>query len=192
MALIDPNSVSIAMSQLAAAGVGGPSSVSLATGLGLGITNCIRSWVITTVDVGTLGAGVGVSPVPPYLDTSLALGTVSGLLVANAIAGPSSVQLATAVANTITLIVATATATTVHTTVGVGSGPIVVAPTGAGISIMAASLASSGLAGPSTVNLSTAIGTALDTLAASIVGAVVIAGPPSIVPSTGVGTGVFL
>lgn len=158
--------------------------------LAQGVANGTVFWasqaaVVTSVDVGTLGVGASVAPFivpPPLLLANLLIAfTAQGML------GPMAPLECTGLSVGISLGLAQAILTGIHPTVGAGAG--VAKISGTAIPSMLLGFASAGLHGPGAIKQATAIGMALDLTFAALLLPIPIVGPPSIVPSAGVGTG---
>lgn len=176
--------ISTAMAGLAMTGVEIPR---FALGIGTGVCLWTSSTlVVATVDIGTLGAGVGTFPctIPqPLLLAGLTTGFASAGLV-----GVSSVPLITALANGLALGFPQGLITTAHSSVGVGVGTATF-PGPSSIPSITTGLLTSGFSGTSLPQLAAAIGMGLDIAFAGFVIPVPIVGPPSPFPSGGVGVG---
>ena len=171
---------------LPASGNIGMSVPRLAAAIGAGMTLwATSSLAVVTVDVGTLGAGVGLLPcvVPP----SLLLAGMLTSFPATGHAGPRAPALATGVALGLAAAFPLGMITTVHPTVGVGTG--VATFVGTAIPSMIAGFAATGLVGPMAVPTATAVGMGIDIAMAAFKIPVPIVGPPSIAPSGGAGAG---
>jgi len=190
LALIETTSVSIVASQMSAAGIGGAGIAQMSLAVGNGMTLALRAVTIVSADVGTVGVGAGTGI--PFLEPNVAVSLFGVSLASSGIIGPSSAQLASAYGSSLSLIVSTATSFTVHPAVGVGAGVITAIPSGTAVSIFTSTLAAAGMVGSSVTNLAAALGTAFEMCVPVITGPIAIVGPPSIVPISGVGTGVFL
>jgi hypothetical protein len=147
--------------------------------------------VVSSIDVGTIGAGKGTGfsvMIPPTITASM-IGSFS----AYGMIGTMGVPLATGVAQGFTTCFMMAVINTVSVGVGVGAGKIMLVPNpAASLSIFLAALAGVGMSGVSMPRLAAAISTGLDQVLPSAIGIVAIAGPPSPYPSSGVGLGKLL
>lgn len=190
MALVETNSVAIVTSQMTAAGMSGAGVSQMALAIGSGLTLALRAVSVATADVGTIGVGVGSGV--PVLEPNAAISFFGAGLASSGIVGASSTQLSLALGLSLASIVSTATSVTAHPAVGVGAGVMTVIPNGSSSSIIAQSLAASGMSGAYVLNLANAIGVAFELSMPVITGPVAIVGPPSVIPISGVGTGVFL
>ena len=167
----------------------GKSAVQVATALSTGLFNYVKSGVVTTsIDSGVLGAGTGIGPTV-ILPSATILPALIANMAVHKIVGLSSPQLANAISIGVSLSLAGAIVNTINSSVGVGVGKGIFVPTGAGGGLFTAAFISSGLVGLFSPSMATAIGLALDSVIASAVSIIVIAGSPSQVPSTGIGTG---
>lgn len=160
----------------------------LAFGIGTGVSLWTSGvLVVTTVDVGTLGAGVGSFPclIPaPLLTTSLLT-----TFAANGILGVHAAALANAIGSGLAVAFATqGLVVTAHPTVGVGTATaLFLGPSS--VPSMLTGLASVGMVGTSTVQLATAVGLGIDMAFAAFPLQMPIVGPPAPSASSGVGLG---
>lgn len=190
---MDPGTLTpIVISNLASVGMLGSSASQLAAGLANGLSiYATTSIIFQSVDIGTLGSGVGSGVgilVPPAITASMV-----GSFAANGMLGVMSSPLATGIAQAFMQSFALATISTFSPTVGVGTGTGVCVPNpGASIGIFAAAFASAGMLGISALQLATAVATGLDSILPSSTGAVVITGSPSNSPSSSTGLGKLL
>ena len=188
---LDPITVGAIMrGSLAGAGVIGSGSSLLAAGLATALCTYGKAGMtVTTIDVGTLGVGKGtgfgvIVPVPVLLASLM----VS--LPAGGIAGVSSVQLAAGISTGYSASLASAIINTIHPSVGLGSGKLQILPNAAAaIGIFISCFLAAGMKGPSAIPLATAVAKGLNAVLPTAMGIVVIAGPPNIVPSSGIGSG---
>lgn len=191
MALIPPAVSAILLANLAGNGILGISAPQLALAVSSGFcTYMLAGPVVTTADVGTLGAGAGVgfglilSPVS--LSSSLrATFTAHGInganreMMVNAISGALSQSLL--LAQIVTLNAGTAVGT--GTVVTVAPNPLISIPA------MVSAFIGSGLIGVASFNLAAAIAEGVDQALPQARGQIVIAGPSSPLPGGGVGVG---
>ncbi len=140
---------------------------------------------VTTVDTGTLGVGAGI--IPLIVPAPLLLGNLSIGFAAQGMLGPMAPLEIIGLSNGLSVGLAEALLLTVHPTVGTGAG--IARITGTAIPSMIAGFSSAGMTGTSATQHATAIGMALDLTFAEFILPFPIVGPPSIVPSAGVGTG---
>lgn len=171
---------------LAAVAMIGTAVPQLALGIGTGATIFNTAMKVQSIDVGTLGVGAGLGPVivpPPVIISAMIASFAAGGII-----GVMSVPLATGVATGLALGFAQGLIVTVNAGVGLGSGVAKFIP-GPGPPAMIAGFAAAGLTGTSSIQLATAIGLALTITFAALVAPIVIAGPPSILPGAGSGTG---
>jgi hypothetical protein len=96
--------------------------------------------------------------------------------------------LALGLANGLALAFLQALLVTVHPGVGLGSGVAKIVAVGA-VPSMIAGFAAAGMVGPGAIKTATGIGIGLTLTFATFAMPIVIAGPPSISPGAGVGTG---
>lgn len=190
---MDPATLTpIFMANLVAAGMIGPSTSQLATGLANGTSVYVQTSVtFTSVDVGTLGAGAGLGAgivVPPLIIPAM-IGSFAG----HGIAGPFAIPTATGIANGLMQAFAMAVVQTVSAGVGLGAGVGFCVPSpGASAGIYTAQFQAAGMAGPSVVQLASAVAAGLDAVLPTATAPVVVVGPPNIAPGAGVGTGKIL
>jgi hypothetical protein len=190
---MDPATLTpVFLSQLVAVGLIGPSTIQLATGLANG-TSIYATTVVTfqSIDGGTLGAGVGLGAaptVPPTIIPAM-IGTFTG----HGILGPFSIPTATGVANGMMLAFKLAIVQTVSAGVGLGAGVGFCIPApGASVGIFTTAFIAAGMAGPSTIQLASAVATGLDIVLPTTIAPVAIVGPPNILPGAGTGIGKLL
>lgn len=166
----------------------------LAGAFGLGFSSYMVSGpVIQTTDTGTLGAGVGTGP-GLILDPLILISSLNATFTAQGIIGAQRTQLINAVALTVSASLPTGIITTASAGVGVGAGIVtsVIPNPALSVPTMIGSFTSFGLLGVLSANLATAIALGIDQALPSSQGAVVIAGPPNIIPGAGVGIGKIL
>lgn len=194
MALLPPAVTALVAANLAGVGVIGISQAQLSLGIGIGFAGyMVSAPVVTTADVGTLGAGAGLGfglvLAPPAL-----LSALQSSFTANGINGPSRQQIVTALSLAIPQALLTAQIVTADAGVGVGTGTVVsVLPVPAvSIPMMIAAFIGSGMIGTASARMATAIAQGIDQALPSGKGQTVIVGPPSIVPGGGAGIGKIL
>jgi hypothetical protein len=187
---IDPGTTTpIFLGSLVANGMTGPSVSQLASAMALGLFQYLQSGVVVlSIDTGTLGAGTGICPTI-FLDEQVLLAAMTTSLSAHGVVGPFQPALANGVSLGIALALALAFTQTINPTVGVGAGKLQLVPNGQGQIIFPAAFTASGAVGPMSALTASAIGLGLDAVIVSALGIVAIVGPPSIIPSAGVGTG---
>jgi hypothetical protein len=189
MPLTPPLVTGALLASLPASGFIGISVPQLAAAIGAGVGLWVSSALqVVTVDVGTLGVGVGILPcvVPPALLTASMLTTFP----ATGHLGPFAPALANGVALGLSIAFPSGLITTSHPTVGLGA--CVATFVGTAVPSMVAGFAAQGLAGPSGVLTATAVGAGLDITFNVLKLPIPIVGPPNIVPSGGVGFGKLL
>ena len=162
--------------------------------LALGISNGLilyaaQGITAITVDVGTLGTGVGTGIgviVPPLLISKHMLDTFAAALIL----GPFSPPLINAISLGLSQSLLTANINTQNTGVGLGVGTLFLIPS-SGAPFFIDGFTKAGIAGPSAQSMATAVATALDIALAipTPKGVVAIAGPPNILPGAGAGQG---
>lgn len=172
---------------LAGSGMLGTSVPQVALGIGNGVCLWTAALTVTTVDVGTLGSGVGALPcaIPP----PLLIGGMLGGFASAGVAGPMAPLLANGVANGLaTAFTSQGLIVTVHPTVGVGTG-VCTFPGPSAVPFMISGFASAGLVGVSTVQIATGVGLGLDTGFAGFTVPTPIVGAPAPLSGGGTGTG---
>lgn len=191
---LDPISVGgIMRTSLLAAGLVGTGSGRLSSGLSDALCTYGKSSMnVTTLDVGTAGVGkgtgFGVVLAQPILAASLTTGLPSG-----GISGIALPQLVLGISVGYSTALSTAIVNTTHPSVGSGVGKLQIQPnTIAAIGIFIQAFLSAGMTGSAVTILATAIAKSLDAVLPLAIGVVAIAGPPSVSPSTGFGTGKLL
>jgi hypothetical protein len=189
MALGSP-SIPIFQAALASHGLIGSNTIQLATGCANGLQLYMSGIGCTTIsiDVGTLGAGTGIGfgiiLAQPLLSVNM-VSTFLGFLLG----GPFSPITADAISLGICSSLAIASISTFNAGVGVGAGVVKCIPQGVGGTVFTSAFLASGMSGSMVPSLGQAVGGALDASIASALGAVVIVGPPSILPGGGIGIG---
>lgn len=190
MALSTITAIPIFSSSLSGAGLTGSSLSMFINGLTNGFVEYVLAGVkVSTVDVGTFGAGVGIGTV--FLNPTIIVPSMVSSFSGSSILGTNSAVLATAIANAMSQCFSLAQASTISPTVGVGTGVGSLIPT-SGTPFFVNSFASSGLVGIYGATLATAVANGLDSSLHSSIVNTVIAGPPSISPSTGIGMGFLI
>ena len=193
MPLVIPALQAILLANFGGNAILGISSPQLATAIATGFVTYAQSALLaTSVDVGTLGAGTGTA-LTIILPAPTMVGPLIGTLAAAGVNGEMKIPLANAIANAISIALAGAQALLVNTGVGVGTGKLTLVPNpGASVPLMVTAFAGSALIGVSAAGMAAAVAQGIDAGLPSATGIVVIAGPPSIVPGAGVGTGKVL
>ena len=193
MPLVLPAVQSLLLANLAGNTIFGVSSPLLATAVATGfVTYAQTSLIATSVDVGTAGIGAGVAPVIS-LPSAQIIGPMIAALTAAGVNGPSKPQLANAISQTLSASLLTAQIVTVNTGVGVGTGKATLVPNSAvSVPLMIAAFTGSLLIGTASVRLATGIAQGIDAVLPSATAVLAIAGPPSPIPSSGVGVGKVL
>ncbi len=194
MALVPPPVIGIFLANMAGHSILGMSSAQLSLAVGSGFCSyMLAAPIVTTADVGTLGAGAGVGlglllP-PPSLASSL-----RSSFEAHSIRGPNKDQLVSALANSISQSLLLSQILTVNAGTAVGTGKVVaVAPFPVvSVPMMVANFISSGLLGVASFNLASAVALGIDQALPQAQGQVVIAGASSPFPGGGVGVGKVL
>jgi hypothetical protein len=176
------------------------SAGAIGTGSGrltLGLTNALCTYGKTamnvgTIDIGTAGAGKGIG-IGVLIPQSILFTALSGFLPGHGISGLSMPQIALGVSIGYSTALSTAIINTLHPSVGVGTGKLQITPnTTAAVGIFTAAFLSAGMTGTAAPRLATAIAKALDSVLPTAIGIIAIAGPPSIIPSSGIGSGKLL
>jgi hypothetical protein len=186
MALTIPGAQAAFMGGLSGASIVGASSPSFALGISIGLVTWVATVSVETADVGTAGAGAGttvlVVPAPTLLTALQEAFPAAGLV------GAMAPALATGLSNGFATAFPQANVITTHPTVGTGSGVAkFIAPPA--ITAMQEGLASQGMTNTGALQIAGAISTALTAVFSVFTIPVVIVGPSSSDPSTGVGTG---
>lgn len=191
MALVPPVVAAAILASLGGSSILGISAAQLASAVAGGLCSYLLSApVVTTADVGSLGAGTGTGlgliVSPPSLFAAMR-STFSGF----GINGTHSEPLIQGLSNGICQALLAAQVETVDAGTGVGVGTITaVAPVPAvSVPTMLASFAGAGLAGVSAAGLATAIAQAFDEVLPTARGQTVIVGAGSPYPGGGVGVG---
>ena len=167
----------------------GPYSSQLAAGLANGLFQYLTISVsVNSIDAGTLGVGTG-NGFSLILSQGVILGVLEPMLLGHGIFGLFSPSMANAIAMGVSVSMLGAQIITTNPTVGTGAGKVQLVPTATGGLVFAAALKEVGLTGVGSDSLGLAIGDPLDSVIATTVGVIAIAGSPSNVPSSGVGTG---
>jgi len=189
---IDPGTTQpLFLSQLAANGLVGPGTPAFATGLATGFYQYLTTSIgVHSIDVGTLGVGTGIG-VGLLLPESAILEVLEPMLSGFGILGQKTPDMANAIAAGISISLGAAIVQTANPTVGIGSGKVQLIPEGTGATTFVEAFSAAGMLGSKSESLASAVGTSLDALIALTLGVIVIVGTPSIVPSTGFGTGVI-
>jgi len=187
---IDPGTTTpIFVSQLAANGLIGLGTPAFAAGMANGLFQYLTSGItVTSIDVGTLGAGTGVGT-GLFLSQAVILQVLQPMMVGFGVFGPMSPAMASALSAGINIAMIPAIVQTVNPSVGIGAGKVQLIPHGTGPTQFISAFAAASMNGSKAADLATAIGTTLDSVIASTLGVIVIVGTPSIIPSTGLGTG---
>lgn len=191
MALLPPAVTALVAANLVGVGIVGISTAQLSLAVGNGFAGyMVSAPVVTTADVGTLGAGAGLGfglVVPP----PVLIAAFQATFTANGINGPSRQQLILGLSNALSQSLLAAQIVTADAGVGVGTGTVVsVLPVPAvSVPLMIASFLGAGLVGVASFNLAAAIAQGVDQSLGSAKGQTVIVGPPSIAPGAGVGVG---
>lgn len=191
MPLASPALTSVLASQIVAAGCIGMDVPKLANGIAIGVCQFLTvQSKVTSIDTGLLGVGTSIMPllVPsPLIQSSLMAAFPSAQII-----GIRAPQLILGLTNGLAAGFASlALMQIAHPGIGVGTGVARVVG-GTAIPAMIAGFAAASMVGDGPVKMARAMGTALDTIFASYIQPVVIAGSPSIVGGAGVGLGVVI
>jgi len=176
------------------AGCVGASSYQLSSAISNGLFGFLNTSVtVFTIDSGTAGVGKGTLGVVIYLPALLTptlLSNAKGALINGSISESMLVGLSLSICG----VVSSAIPMTVHPIVGVGTGVgrLLIKEPGTGIGIFLQSFAAAGLISPMAISLSNVISNSLNATISTASVLVQIAGPPSPVPASGVGTGVLI
>lgn len=192
MPLSPPITTPIFLSDLAANALIGISTPQFALAVATGLQIYAGSGLqVVSVDVGTLGAGVGLG-LGVTISPSILIASFTASFAANGLLGIMSPPMINALALGFATVMQQGIVTTVSAGVGLGAGVATLVPNpGASAAAWVAGFAAAGLVGPNIPQMANAIAQGFDTAAPSAIGAVVIAGPPNILPGAGVGTGVI-
>ena len=189
MPLTPPGIAAVLTPALMATGMLGLATPKYAFGVGTGVMKWAQQVIMLSVDVGTLGGGSSSGPLvvaPPVLMTNLLIAFGSlGIL------GVLSPLKALGLANGLSQAFMQATCLGSHASVGAGAS-INQFQSGPAAPFIIEGLASVGFQGGCTVKMATAIGLALDMTFKSLLLPMPILGPPSPIPSSGVGFGKIL
>jgi hypothetical protein len=189
MPINPPGVVAALIPALISGGMIGPATPKLALGLAIGVSTWVGQIQIVTVDVGTLGVGVGLLPLvvpPPPLLAALLLN-----LPAAGVLGIMMPPMAVGLSIGLSASFAQGILSTIHPTVGTGAATAKLIPPQP-LPFIQAGLKSVDITGSSSVNLATGISNALFVTFLALTFPVPIVGAPSISPSGGVGTGKIL
>lgn len=187
MPVVLPAITGLLTANMTAAGMLGTDVSKIATGIATGLTQWIPQIIVQTIDTGTLGAGKG-TPTPllvpqPALYAALLAGDAAFGFI-----GILNPAFTLGVANGLSQAFLAMLTNTAHPSVGVGAGVarFIAPPAGPA---MTAGFTAVGLKGMDMPKKANAIGQGLDTVFASLVLPVTIAGSASPSPSSGTGVG---
>jgi hypothetical protein len=174
---------------LSSMGILGSATPQLSDGLADGLVDyATDSITVQSIDTGTAGSGVGTG-FGVILSPTIYL-AMNGSFIANGIIGVFSPSMATAIASAFIQSFALASISTNSVGVGVGAGVAAMIPVpGVSTGIFLAALNSAGVNGPNVPQLASAVATGLDIALLTSFAPVIIAGPPSPIPSAGTGFG---
>lgn len=189
MNLVPVNTVTatpVFLASLYGAGLSGPYIPALAQGLASALSTYIPTLIVQTANVGTAGSGVGTGTA--FLSTAVLNPSMVASFSGSGLVGVFSPSLALAVASGISNCMSLAVANVISTGVGSGTGIGNVIPN-SGIPHFISGLRGVAMIGTYVDVLATAIANGFDSSLPSTVVNVVIAGPSSPVPASGVGFG---
>jgi hypothetical protein len=180
----------IFLSSLVGNGIVGSGVFQLAEGLASGLSDYCKSGIsVQTIDAGTLGVGTGTG-IGIIVPLPVIVAAMQATFIAHGFIGPFAPLKANGISQGIVQSMILAQISTTHPTVGLGSGATILIPNPSiSLSSFKGGMEGSGMKGPKVPDLAAAVSEALDISLASSIGFVVIAGPPSIVPSSGTGNG---
>ncbi len=167
------------------------SQFALAVSMGLELYS-LNGLLVSSVDTGTVGSGVGTGFGVAVAPTTFMASFIASF-AANSVLGTMSSSLINGLSSAFSFSLQQAQIQTVSTSVGVGTGIITLIPNSASsLSSWIAGFSSAGLVGSNISQIISAISTGFDQAISTAVGSIVIAGSPSIIPSSGVGFGILL
>lgn len=183
----------IFLSNLLSNGLIGIHTPSLASAVANGLEIYATSGLqVTSIDAGTLGAGVGLG-LGIIVPTPVFVSSLTASFIAAGIIGTSSPSLVAGLSSSFSMSLQQAIISTTNVGVGVGTGIVKLIPNPAvSFQSWTAGFTAAGLVGPDVVRMVTAISSGFDAAILAGFGQVVIAGPPSIAPGVGTGTGKLL
>ncbi len=179
----------ILFGSIISAGNIGTGVMKLATGVAFGTDAWLHTVNVTTIDTGTVGAGVGV--IPFLVPQPLLLGTLTAGFADQNILGISAPLLILGLANGLSLALATGLITTTHPSVGTGTG-VVTFSAGPATQAMIAGFNAQGMNTPVSQKLAIAISQGLNSALSSFVTVTPIAGASGPVASSGTGSGTII
>lgn len=182
-----PGMMSVLVPSLISAGMVGTGVSKYALGVSTGLQIWVPQVKILTVDVGTLGVGVG-TPIPIIVPTPTLYANLVASMVAQGLAGPLMPALMLGLANGLTASFAQMLTQTVHPSVGVGSS-VATFKAPPAVTSMLLGFSAAGMVGDGPTKKARSLGQALDQTLASLFLPIGIVGPPSIAPSGGAGFG---
>ncbi|KKL27294.1 hypothetical protein LCGC14_2386580 [marine sediment metagenome] len=191
MPLVLPAVQGLQAASLAGQAILGVSMPQMATAIAQGFLQYALSpsLVVTSIDVGFLGAGTGIASTIS-LPSPAIVGPMQGIFTAAQINGPMRIPLVNAVAAAISQALIAAQVVTVNAGIGAGTGKAIFVPNpGASVPIMIASFAAALLVGVGAQVLATAIAQGIDAALPTAVAQIVITGAPGPYPGAGSGVG---
>jgi len=187
---LGPPTLPIFQSAFLSHGLIGPGTAQLAVGCSNGLQQYMTVGCTTiSIDVGTLGAGTGFGfgiVLPQPVLTGAMTSFFAGLLIGGPFGPVTASAISFGISNSLST---SALVNTINAGVGVGAGKVQFIPNGIGGNIFTAAFLAAGMTGPMIPSLGQAVGGAMDSVIASALGIVAIAGPPNILPGGGVGIG---
>lgn len=168
----------------------GASSSQFAAGVATGLSTYAKSGMnVSTVDVGTLGSGKGTG-FGVFIAPAILTQTLTASFASMTISGAYSPQLISAITMGITTALTSAVISTFNPGVGVGTGQLAIASNPiVAVQTFIGAFAFVGMVGLMAPSVATAIAIGLDNALPFARGTVAIAGPPSVLPGSGIGTG---
>jgi hypothetical protein len=170
-------------------GLVGTAIPNLSLGIGMGISLWVKSQVVSTTDVGFLGAGKGTLPF--LIPAPLLLTNLMTAYTSNSIVGVMAPQEANSVATGISVGLAQGTIESAHPSVGTGEG-IGISSGPDAFSFLMQGFSSNGIIGEFAPKKASAISTALKITLQTITFTIPILGSASNSASSGVGSGVVV
>ncbi len=194
MALVPPAVAAALLANMAGNAILGVSAAQLATAISVGwCSYMLSSPVVTTADVGSLGAGVG-NGVGLVVSPGALSQSLRSMFVSHGINGSHRDQLVNALASGLCQSLLVAQVLTADAGVGVGAGKVAAIAPNPAVSIptMVSAFAGFGIVGVAAASLASAIAQGFDQVLPTAQGQTVIVGPPSPYPGTGGGLGRLL
>ena len=190
MPIAGPIAIPTLAANLVATAMLGPGVAKYATGVINGLSIWVPQVSVTTVDVGSGGAGTNI-PLPLIVPTPVLLANLTAGMISQGIFGPMAPLFLLGLANGLTAVFLQTLIKTQHAGVGVGSGVASFKAPPAFASIILG-FASAGMVGVAAARKAAALGQGLDVTFASLFLPVAIVGSASPTVTTGVGFGKIL